>query len=161
MQSDLEDLQELYLFLRTRPEREVTDIVRHIRTNKDPIDVLQFIKDGDLLVEASLACHTVMEKSDIHILEEKAFRYSPIRVPGPPWTTIVTGDGIVSELVSNFFNTEQPLLSNFLDKPRFLKDMRSRDPRTSFICSSFLVNTICAYSAVSKAIKLQRLYSHI
>lgn len=147
MERDLDDLHELYTYLQTRSEMEVAEIIRRIRTNRDPAAVLRFIKDADLLLEASMAGYRGAEASELRQLDADALRRSSLKVIARPWT-VVAGDGIVSELVSKFFAIEQPSFGTFVDETCFLQDMRSGIVRGAKLCSPFLVNAICAFIAV-------------
>jgi len=152
MERDLDDLLELYNYLRTRPEGEVAEIVGRIRANHDPLDVLGFIKDGDMLVEASMAGRRGAETSQLQQLDADALRRSSLKVVARPWT-VIAGDGVVSELVSIFFTIEQPSLGTYVDKTYFLRDMRSA--RDAKLCSPFLVNAICAFASVRECLTLE------
>lgn len=83
----------------------------------------------------------------LQVLDATAMRQSPIKVPSRPWTN-VAGDGIVSHLVSIFFDQEQQFLMPYVDKKIFLADMALGDRLNSQFCSPLLVNSICALSAV-------------
>ena len=148
MKRDLDDLQELYKYLQTRSEVEVAEIVRRIRANSDPFAVLRLIKDGDMLLEASMAGYRGAEASELQRLDADALRRSSLKVAARPWTAIA-GDGVVSELVSIFFAAEQPFTNTVVEKTCFLQDMRSGMARGAKLCSPFLVNAICAYASVS------------
>jgi len=153
MERDLDDLQELYKYLRTRPEWEVAEIVSRIRANHDPLAVLRFIKDGDMLVEASMAGRRGAETSQLQQLDADALRRSSLRVAARPWT-VIAGDGVVSELISIFFTIEQPSFGTYVDKTYFLRDMRSGTAIGAKLCSPFLVNAICAYASVRECLTL-------
>ena len=84
---------------------------------------------------------------ELQRLDANALRQSNLKVTARPWT-VVAGDGVVSELVSLFYTTEQPFISTFVDKTCFLQDMRSGMVRGSELCSLFLVNAMCAYAFV-------------
>jgi hypothetical protein len=151
VERDLDDLQELYKYLQTRPEVEVAEIVSRIKANSDPLDVLRFIKDGDMLVEASMAARRGAEASQLERLDADALRRSSLKVAARPWTAIA-GDGVVSELISLFFTVEQPFFGTYVDKTYFIRDMRSGSVRGAKLCSPFLVNAICSYTAVRECL---------
>lgn len=151
MKNDLHDMQELYEYIRSRSLIDVAEVIRRIRANADPCNVLRFLRDGDLLLEASAIGRRGLEvdKEDaVRQLDLAALNRSPIRVAAKPWTE-VAGDGLISELVSIFFDTEQPSIATYVDMPCFLEDMRSSSLDKARFCSPALVNIICALSAVS------------
>ena len=154
MKRDFDDLQELFAYLRTRSEGEVAEIIRHIRANHDPVTVLRLIKDGDMLLEASMTGHQAVATSELQRLDANALQQSSLKAAARPWT-VIAGDGVVSELVSIFFAIEQPFISIFVDKTCFLRDMRSGTMRGAKLCSPFLVNAICAYASVRECLTLQ------
>ena len=144
----MDDLQELYKYMQTRPDAEVAEILRRIRTNQDPIDVLRLIKAGDMLLEAStMAGYQGAEAATLRRLDADALGQSSVKVPARPWT-IIAGDGVVSELITMFFAMEQPFISTFIDRSCFLQDMRSGIVGGATLCSPFLVNAICAMASV-------------
>lgn len=147
MERDLDDLNELYKYLQTRSETEVTEIIHRIRTTRDPFAVLRLIKDADLLLEASMAGYRGAEASELRRLDAEAFQRSSLKVAARPWT-VVAGDGVVSELISAFFAIEQPFFGTFVDEVYFLQEMRSGIVKGAKLCSPFLVNSICAYASV-------------
>jgi hypothetical protein len=143
----VQDLRELFRYLQVRPDTEVTEIIRRIREDEDPQTVLRFIKDGDLLLEASATSPRSGETNEMQKLDRQALKNSAIKVPARPWT-VIAGDGVVSDLVSNFFATCHYFVAVFVDKKCFLQDMRSQSIRSSEFCSPFLVNAICAWTSV-------------
>jgi hypothetical protein len=143
----VQDLRELFRYLQIRPDTEVTEIIRRIRADEDPQTVLRFIKDGDLLLEASATSPRSGDTSEMQKLDREALKNSSIIVPARPWT-VIAGDGVVSNLISTFFSTCHYFVAVFVDKKCFLQDMRSRSTRTSEFCSPFLVNAICAWASV-------------
>jgi hypothetical protein len=152
MKSDLTDLQELYEYLRERPLAEVAEVIRRIRSDADPCKVLRLVREGDLLLQASAIGRKGIEAADVeHIvdkLDDAAYRQSSIKVSAKQWTD-VAGDGLVSELVSIFFDMEQPFATTYVDRHCFLEDMASEQIGSARFCSPALVNAICAIGAVS------------
>jgi hypothetical protein len=144
----VQDLRELFRYLKTRPDVEVAEIIGRIRTEEDPLAVLRFIKDGDLLLEASATAPRSGDTSEMQNLDIEALKNSSIKVPARPWT-VIAGDGVVSDLISTFFAACHYFVAVFVDKTCFLQDMRSGSIKTSEFCSPFLVNAICAWAAVS------------
>jgi hypothetical protein len=51
LEQELEQMWELYGFLQSRPLPEAHQILNRIRSSADILSVLQFVKDGDLLVD--------------------------------------------------------------------------------------------------------------
>jgi hypothetical protein len=150
MKSDLSDLQELYEYLRSRPLVEVAEVIRRIRSNTDPCKVLSLVRDGDLLLQASAIGRKGIEApvdDIVQKLDEAAYQQSPIKVSGKQWTD-VAGNGVVSELVSIFFDMEQPFATTYVDKHCVLEDMASDPASNVKFCSPALLNSICAIGAV-------------
>lgn len=50
--------EELFDILRSRPEQDVASIVARIRSGADVEDILRFVKEGDALIELSVAPQT-------------------------------------------------------------------------------------------------------
>jgi hypothetical protein len=149
MKAELGDLQELCEYFRSRPYVEVVEVLRRLRTDTDPSEVLRLIRDGDLLLQASAIGRRGLDtESAMQKIDDNALRQSSIKVPARPWTD-VADNGLVSELVSTFFEIEQPFIATYIDRRYFLEDMRSSTPEKAKFCSPLLVNTICAYGAVS------------
>jgi hypothetical protein len=151
MKSDLSDMQELYEYLRTRPLVEVAEVIRRIRSNADPCKVLTLVRDGDLLLQASAMGRkgTEADVEDIvRNIDETAYHRSSIKLSAKRWTD-VAGDGLVSELISIFFDIEQPFATTYVDRHCFLEDMGSEQIEDARFCSPALVNAICAMGAVS------------
>ncbi|OIW24763.1 hypothetical protein CONLIGDRAFT_648885 [Coniochaeta ligniaria NRRL 30616] len=149
MKSDLSDMQELYEYLRSRPLVEVAEVIRRIRSNTDPCKVLSLVRDGDLLLQASAIGRRGIEtdvEDVVRKLDETAYQQSPLKLSAKKWTD-VAGDGLVSELVSIFFDLEQPFATNYVDRHCFLQDMGSEQTENARFCSPALVNAICAIGA--------------
>ena len=45
------EYEELYRYLRSRPEQEAQEIFRRVRTSQDVSDVVRYVRDGDLLIQ--------------------------------------------------------------------------------------------------------------
>lgn len=150
MKSDLNDMQELVDYLRFKPLPDVAEVLRRIRSGENPCNVLRLVRDGDLLLQATALCRKGIEfdqEDAIRKLDEAAFKNAHIKVTAKPWSE-VGGDGLVSELVSIFFDVEQPFSTAYVDRFCFLEDMKSGTPDKARFCSPALVNSICALSAV-------------
>lgn len=151
MKTDLSDMQELYEYLRTRPLVEVAEVIRRIRSNVDPCKVLRLVRDGDLLLQASAMGRKGLEAGlddVVQKLDDAAYQNSAVKVSAGRWTD-VAGNGLVSELVSIFFDADQPFASAYVDRYCFLEDMASEPTDNVKFCSRALVNAICALAAVS------------
>lgn len=59
--AELEQLRELYGMIHSRSTEEAQEIFNRIRTNSDPIDVLQMVKASDLLLQGTSPEETGME----------------------------------------------------------------------------------------------------
>lgn len=150
MRESDEQLRELYTYLHRRPWSEVLEIVRRIRENPDPLAVVRFIRDGDVLIHRNERRGDLDTSADASDLE--AGRSSPNQsrpLLTDTWT-IVADEGLVQRLVGIFFEREQPFLMSFIDKDMFLTDMQANcELRTEMqFCSPLLVNAICAVAAV-------------
>lgn len=151
MKNDLTEMQELVDYMRVKPLPDVAEVIRRIRAGEEPCRVLRLVRDGDLLLQASALGRKEIEfdKDDaIRKLDDAAMQISHIKVAARPWTE-VGGDGLVSELVSIFFDTEHPFSTAYVDRFCFLEDLKSAKPDKARFCSPALVNSICALSAVS------------
>ncbi|KAH6844696.1 hypothetical protein B0I37DRAFT_433210 [Chaetomium sp. MPI-CAGE-AT-0009] len=106
-------------------------------TTENPLSTLEGVSTADALRSANVE----VARIDAEALEE-----SLINVPAQPWTT-VAGDGLVSHLISDFFDRDEgdPFANaiSVLDGELFVRDMARGDPSRSDFCSPFLVNTIC------------------
>src|SRR5690348_7335661 len=59
--TELEQLRELYSMIHSRSIEEAQEIFNRIRTNGDPIEVLQMVKASELLLQRTLAEETGLE----------------------------------------------------------------------------------------------------
>lgn len=84
-------------------------------------------------------------------IEAESLQETSLRLPARPWTT-VAGDGIVSGLVSRFFDIDQPFFCVMVDHSALISDMRASDTAVARYCSPMLVNAICALGAVSSLV---------
>ena len=148
---DVGDWEELFKHLQVRPEQEAWELFRRLRSSKDPLEVLNFIRQGDLLLSCGLSTPRTEAESKINAM---ALERAPIKVPAKPWTTVAQ-DGIVSELISAWFKWDDSFGYPFLDQELFLDEMRSGNVDRSRYCSRFLVNALCAFRCVSYSCHLQ------
>jgi hypothetical protein len=86
-------------------------------------------------------------------VDREALDLAPIKVHARPWT-IVADDGIVSELISGFFEVDHLYYIPAIDRDTFLDDMEKANIREAKYCSPLLVNAICAYRCVSNKLIL-------
>jgi hypothetical protein len=140
--------QELYNFIRQRPQQEAQDIFHRIRTSQDPLHVLQSIKDADILLSYSTSIIPGEVDPRLKKLDREALDLVPIKVHARPWT-VVADDGIVSELISGFFEVDHLYYIPAIDRDTFLDDMKKTNIVEAKLCSPLLVNAICAYRCVS------------
>jgi hypothetical protein len=59
--TELEQLRELYSIIHSRSIEEAQEIFNRIRTNSDPIEVLQMVKASELLLQGILPEETGMK----------------------------------------------------------------------------------------------------
>ena len=147
LQQENDELRELYGYLRYRSEPEANEIYRRIRTSNNPIDVLNFIKQADMLLMHPTPWPDRLD-ARLERLDLNSLRNSVFKVPARPWT-IVAGDGIVSELISAFFKWDNTFGCSFIHRESFLMDIQKEDPKNAKYCSPFLVNVLCALRCVS------------
>lgn len=153
LQSENDQLRALLNYIRTRSEVESMEIYRRVRVAVDPLDVVELLRGGDLLLQ-----HSVPEASGgsetpatgLGNLDISAMDSSAIKVRARPWTK-VAGDGLVSELISSFFAYDNGFYLSFVDQESFLDDMQTGDVETSEFCSPLLVHAICALRCVSNS----------
>lgn len=127
------------------------EIYRRVRVAVDPMDVVELLKGGDLLLQHSVPDRSGENDSPatgLENLELSALEQSSIKVRARPWTR-VAGDGLVSELISSFFAYDNGFYLSFVDQESFLEDMQAGKVDNADFCSSLLVNAICALRCVS------------
>lgn len=146
LQREVDQLRELFGYIRTCPEAEAKQVYRQLRTANGLQDLIHPSGGSSLSLKQK---HRIFgsEKPacepDLDVLASSA-----IRVPARPWT-LLAGDGLVSELVSAFFTYDHCSGIPFVDQECFLADMRAEDTTQARFCSPFLVNAICALRCVS------------
>ena len=139
--------EDFFRLLHTKPDGDALDILRRIRVSEDPLAILDAIREAELLLPDGPSCSGLGEEN-VARLDQSALESSTIEVPAQPWTS-VAGDGLVSELVSNFFTWDGSYLFPSIDTQVFVDEMKAADPDKASWCSPFLVNAICAQSSVS------------
>ncbi|KAM0716502.1 hypothetical protein Q7P37_007947 [Cladosporium fusiforme] len=146
LQSENDQLRSLLDYIRTRSEVESMEIYRRVRAAVDPLDVVELLRGGDLLLQNSVpetSGESETPASGLGNLDINAMENSAIKVRARPWTK-VAGDGLVSELISSFFAYDNGFYLSFVDQESFLEDMQTGDTETSEFCSPLLVHAICA-----------------
>ena len=150
LETEVEDLRQLYTYVQTRPEQEESEIFRRIRHGggNDFRNIVDHIRSGDLPLRASTVSPAPDDQRVKTVNEEAAAEPYAIKVPARPWTTLA-GDGLVSELIGAFFAWDGVFWLPFIDRASFIKDMRAGEPEKAKYCSPLLVHVICAIRAVS------------
>jgi hypothetical protein len=144
------ELKELFAFIVSTPETEAFEVYRRLRATGDPIATLKFIKDADTLLRNPSPDGYGTADAEVWTIDTAALARSVIKVPARPWTS-VTGDGLISDLVSSFFKWDAPFIWSLIDRELFVRDMRHASLLSSQFCSPFLVNALCAMRSVSHA----------
>ncbi|EFQ34274.1 uncharacterized protein GLRG_09418 [Colletotrichum graminicola M1.001] len=137
--------RDLFRMVCTKSEDEAKEIFRRIRASGDPIRVLESIRQAEILLPVP-ATNDRTRDMRLTKLDERALQSSLIRVPAKPWTT-VADDGLVSELVTDFFNWENVSCFPAIEQTLFIDDMRAGSIKEAKWCSPILVNAICAVRA--------------
>ncbi|KAK1995363.1 hypothetical protein LX36DRAFT_659716 [Colletotrichum falcatum] len=137
--------RDLFRMVCTKSEDEAKEIFRRIRVSGDPIRVLESIRQAEILLPAPMTNERTRD-ARLAKVDERALQTSLIRVPAKPWTT-VADDGLVSELVTDFFTWENVSCFPAIEQTLFVDDMRSGNIRQARWCSPILVNAICAIRA--------------
>ena len=149
LKSGTSSMDELYNYIHLMPEAAVASVVQKIRSSDNPMSVISFIRHGDPVYQQLLM--TPDEEStqvQVRSLDADALQNSRLQLPARPWT-IVAGNGIVSHLISNFFDREYSCLEPFVNELAFVTDMVAGEVTKAKYCSPLLVNALCALSAVS------------
>ena len=121
---------------------ELLDTIRA----EDPFAALQ-----DATRNLSTSSRASEEKSpgpSMSTIDSDAWEHAEIKVQAQPWTD-VAGNGLVSELVSSFFEWDNTFFYPFIDRESFLQGMRTGNPGETEDSSPCLVNAICALRCVS------------
>lgn len=152
LNSDSTLLWDLLTTFRDSDEDRVNGLIKVMRTNA-PIEGIKH----DLKVElesagsssgvaTDLAAHEPVQKHarravfDVSRLADEP----PFVVPATPWTSVVSDDGLVSNLISLWITWDK-LRHDWIEESLFLPAMRSRNLDSPY-CSRFLVNAILAAS---------------
>ena len=143
--------KELLTYLCSRPETEAFEVYRRLRVSHDPLTTLQYLRDADTLLNIPSFNACGMVDREVDKIDSDALALSVIKVPARPWTS-VTGDGLVSNLITAFFKWDAPFGYSFIDRELFVRDMRSGSLKQTRYCSPLLVNSICALRSVSRLV---------
>ncbi|CAI6233930.1 unnamed protein product [Periconia digitata] len=100
IESERDQLRDLYNLIRTLPDPEAQEIFRRLRTSADPLQVLQAVKDANTLLRNPDSTSPIVAHLQVHHIDVQALRLSAMRLRGRPWTR-VAGDGLVSSLISS------------------------------------------------------------
>ena len=130
--------------IQTQPDAEADEIFRRLRANRDPISILQSIRQARLLLpNASQTIHYEINPQ-IDRIDSQSSRWSSMKLRARPWTDVAS-DGIVSALISSFFAWDGIYMLPFVDRVCFVRDMNMRDVSQARFCSPFLVNAMCNF----------------
>ncbi|KAI8314027.1 hypothetical protein K4K61_006143 [Colletotrichum sp. SAR11_59] len=145
LERENEDLHEFLRFLISRPEEEAFEIFKRLRASGDALEVLNFVRTADLLLQRRQVGDDVNQETPKETTAEREddLPVSHFKVPAKPWTNLAN-DIIVSDLITSFFLWEAPFFLPFVDQQTFLDDMRGCSPKTATYCSPLLVHAICA-----------------
>lgn len=138
--------RELFDAINKKPECEAQEIFNRLRSSDQPLAVLESMKQAEALLPKP-STNTWDSDPRLAFFDQKAFESSVIQVPAKPWT-IVAGDGIVSELITDFFTWDNSYMFPVLDRVTFVDEMRAGDDTEVKWCSPLLVNAICAKRCV-------------
>lgn len=142
VESERDDLRDLLNLIQTLPDDEAGEVFRRLRANRDPLMILQSIRQANLLLPNPDPVSQLQGYPQIEKLDAESSRWSPLKLRARPWTT-VAGDGVVSELISKFFAWDGAYMLPFIDRICFIRDMKTGDIARSQFCSPFLVSAIC------------------
>lgn len=146
--------------LRYSNNEHLLRLLNLIRTKNATLDEIKVYLDGKFTTETELERTPELQEIRDH-LEARTTRRSSRRlldvtwlsnipvvvVPAHPWTTVTDDDALVSFLISIWLTWSHPFC-NWVDRDMFIRDMRSKNPESTF-CSPFLVNSILAKASVS------------
>ncbi|KJZ70621.1 hypothetical protein HIM_09976 [Hirsutella minnesotensis 3608] len=151
LENELRRYQELIKVLRTRPEDEAYSFLRRLRATDELAAIIPITNDAG----ASPIDSTSPTFTDSPATETtQQYREGRlILVPSKPWTA-VGNDGLVSELITEYFNFDNCSLMPLGDQDVFVEEMRNGDKSTAQWCSPLLVNAICAQRAMDPVLPI-------
>ncbi|KAF4972339.1 hypothetical protein FSARC_1061 [Fusarium sarcochroum] len=129
--------RELFNAIHKKPDHEAREIFNRLRTSNQPLSVLESVRQAEVLLP-SPATSAWMSDPQLARLEQKALQSSAIQVPAKPWT-VIAGDGIVSELVTDFFTWDNSYMFPVVDRATFVDEMKAGDPASAQWCSALLL----------------------
>ncbi|KAF5027613.1 hypothetical protein F66182_284 [Fusarium sp. NRRL 66182] len=139
--------RELFTAIHKRPDYEAREIFSRLRNSNQPLDVLQAIKQAEVLLPDPAVIAWASDPQ-LESLDQDALQSSTIKVPAKPWT-MIAGDGIVSELVTDFFTWDNAYIFPVIDRATFVDEMTAGDNTRAQWCSALLVNAICAQRSLT------------
>jgi hypothetical protein len=104
-------LRELFNLIHERPAVEANEIYNRIRRSDNPLEVLQLVKQADLLLPITRLAGTA---SGLHEIEEGPQGDTFVQLPARPWSVAAT-DRIVPEMMTNIF-LKRSILSRALEE---------------------------------------------
>jgi hypothetical protein len=140
--------------LRSRTESEAFELLTRLRASEDPLRVLDAVRGAEIILPTP-AFTGIPNDRELLQLEEEAGENSLIRVPARPWTS-VAGDGLVSELISDYFTWDNPYFFPSIDRKVFTEQMRKGDIDKASWCTPLLVSSICAHRSISSTLFTSR-----
>lgn len=172
-QDRLDDHENVYRELLTRPLSEATEILRRIRGSSVQ-SMARDISDGELLLQmgsskaraldadpASLPPHrriAFLEDSwqstrDMNADQGFFVDLSTYTLPVARWTSVPVSEELLNHLLLLFW-TWDTMVNRVIDRDMFERDMRSLDPNSArppeiAFCTPFLVNALLALACVS------------
>lgn len=144
--------------LRSRTEPEAIETLLRLRVADDALQVLDAVREAEILLPTPSFISSNVNNTELLRLEHEAGENSTIKVPARPWTS-VAGDGIVSELVSEYFAWDNSYFFPSIDQAEFTTQMRECSPESASWCTPLLVNSICAHR--SQTMGRAKIYSSI
>ncbi|RKL02913.1 hypothetical protein BFJ68_g11702 [Fusarium oxysporum] len=129
--------RELFDAINKKPECEAQEIFNRLRSSDQPLTVLESVRQAEVLLP-KLSTNTRDSDPRLAFFDQKAFESSVIQVPAKPWTA-VAGDGIVSELITDFFTWDNSYMFPVLDRVTFVDEMRAGDETEMKWCSPLLL----------------------
>lgn len=139
--------RQLFHLLRSKPEIEALEMLQFIREASEPEIILETAMQTETLLP-NLSSTDLDRVSQMQRLDCEALAASAIQVPARPWTVVV-GDGLVSELITNLFSLNGTYFYPIFNQTAFIEDMRSGNIDGPGYCTPLLVNAICAVESVS------------
>jgi hypothetical protein len=149
VETERDQLQELFNKIREQPDAEAYEIFRRLRTSANPLHVFRDLQQADLLLPNPDPVSQLVGNPHVARIDSEALKWSALKLRARPWTTVAS-DGLVSSLVSSFFAWDGSHLTPFVDMKTFIKAMNGGNVALTEFCSPFLVNAICCISVSSK-----------